>query len=144
MTIKKILLPTLLSLLLTGCWLLGDYTAPNEIGQVSKTDAGVCFQIKNASDYYVHYLSIRDRDAPTRSGFNKKLPALKIAHDQLCISETYYHFPNSGEINIDIALRSPTKKMRRRFIISEFNMVNGEPHPFAPSEYSIPQPDLVD
>lgn len=144
MTIKKVLLPALISSLLTGCWWMGHYSPPNELGLVSLTNAGVCFQIKNASDYYAHYLVIRDSRAPEMSGFKRKLPALKIAHDQLCIPETYYKFPNSGAKRVDIALRSPTKKMRRRYIVSEFNMVNGEPHPFAPSEYSIPLPDVVE
>lgn len=143
-TIKKVRLPILISSLLTGCGWMGHYSPPNELGQASRTDAGVCFQIKNAGDYYAHYLVIRDSRAPEMSGFNREFPALKITNDQLCIPETYYTFPNSGAKRVDIALRSPTRKMRRRYIVSEFNMVNGEPHPFAPSEYSIPLPDVED
>ncbi|WP_455819772.1 putative T6SS immunity periplasmic lipoprotein [Pseudomonas cerasi] len=144
MTIKKARLPLLISALLTGCGWMGHYSPPNELGQVSRTDAGMCFQIENAGDYYAHYLVIRDSRAPEMSGFKRKLPALKITNDQLCIPETYYTFPDSGAKRVDIALRLPTRKMRRRYIVSEFNMVNGEPHPFVPSEYSIPLPDVVD
>ena len=137
MKINNPLLPALLSLLLTGCW-LGDHFPSLEIGQVSRTDAGFCFQINNAGDYYAHYLSIRDRDAPPRSGFNRDFPALKIAHNQLCIPDTYYQFPESGELNVEISLRSPTeRRMMRRIIVSEFRMIKGVPHPFAPQDYSV-------
>ncbi len=137
MKIYKLALPALLSLSLTGCW-LGDHFPSLEIGQVSKTESGFCFQIKNASDYYAHYLSIRDRDAPPRSGFNRDFPALKIANNQLCIPDTYYQFPESGELNVEISLRSPTeRRMMRRIIVSEFMMIKGVPHPFAPRDYSV-------
>lgn len=137
MKVNKLVLPALLSLLLTSCW-LGDHFPSLEIGKVSKTETGFCFQIKNAGDYYAHYLSIRDRDAPPRSGFNRDFPALAIAHNQLCIPETYYQFPESGEINVEISLRSPTeKRMMRRIIVSEFRMIKGVPHPFAPRDYSV-------
>ncbi|BCQ35599.1 MULTISPECIES: putative T6SS immunity periplasmic lipoprotein [Erwinia] len=143
MKINNPLLPTLLSLLLTGCW-LGDHFPPYEVGQVSRTDAGFCFQINNAGDYYVHYLSIRDRHAPERSGFNRKLPALKVANNQLCIPDTYYQFPDYGEINVDISLRSPTeRRMIRRIIISEFRTIKGVPHPFAPRDYSVLTVDYI-
>ncbi|MBP2155670.1 MULTISPECIES: putative T6SS immunity periplasmic lipoprotein [Erwinia] len=143
MKIKVFLFPLLISSLLTGCWLLGDYTPLDEIGQVSRTNSGFCFQIKRPGDYYVHYLSIRDRNAPERSGFNRELPALSIAKNQVCIPQAYYHFPNSGEINVEFALRSPTKKMKRRWIASEFRMVDGEPQPFTPREYSVPTADYM-
>lgn len=143
MKINKLVLPALLSLLLTRCW-LGDHFPSLEIGQVSKTDAGFCFQINNAGDYYAHYLSIRDRDAPPRSGFNRVFPALAIAHNQLCIPETYYLFPESGEINVEISLRSPTeRRMMRRIIVSEFRMIKGVPYPFAPQEYSVITEDYI-
>lgn len=144
--IKKIktLLSGLLSLLLSGCWLLGDYTPLPEIGQVSMTNSAFCFFIKKPGDYYVHYLSIRDRNAPEKSGFNRMLPALAIVNNQLCIPETYYKFREDGEINVDIALRSPTKKRAyRRDIVSEFRMVKGVPHPFTPKEYSMRTDDYI-
>ncbi|BCQ34447.1 hypothetical protein ERHA54_18880 [Erwinia rhapontici] len=144
MKMKKIVFPVLLTSLLTGCGLLGDYTPLPEIGQVSRSQAGFCFQIKNPGDYYVHFLSIRERSAPERSGFNREFPALQIADNQLCIPPSYYHFPDDGEINVDIALRSPTKKRKyRRDIISEFRVVNGVPMPFAPKEYSVKTDDYI-
>ncbi|MBK4725262.1 putative T6SS immunity periplasmic lipoprotein [Pantoea agglomerans] len=144
MTIRKMLLPMLIASLLTGCGLLGDYTPLPEIGQVSRTPSGFCFQIKNPGDYYVHYLSIRDRNAPERSGFNREFPALKIADNQLCIPQAYYQFPADGEINVDIALRSPTKKRAyRRDIVSEFSMEKGVPTPFSPKEYSLRTDDYM-
>lgn len=136
MKIQKLLLPALLSSLLTGCWLLGDRFPQDEIGQVARTNAGFCFQIKGARDYDIHYLSIRDRNAPERSGFNKLRPNLKIADNQLCIPEAYYQFPDSGEIRVDIGLDAPTKMMGRRYIVSEFRIVKGIPHPFTAREYS--------
>ena len=144
MTIKKVLLPALIASLLTGCGWMGHYSPPNELGQVSLTNAGVCFQIKNASDYYAHYLVIRESRAPEMSGFNREFPALKIANDQLCIPETYYKFPNSSAKRVDIALRSPTKKRAyRRDIVSEFSMEKGVPTPFSPKEYSLRTDDYM-
>ena len=142
--IIKILRPILLSSLLVSCGLFGEHFPQYEIVSVSKTFSGYCFQIKNSGDYYAHYISIRDRNAPERSGFNRKLPALKIENDHLCIPQTYYHFPKQGEVNVDIALRSPTKVMQRRFIMSEFKIVNGVPYPFNPYDYSVPIPDAED
>jgi len=144
MKLQKMLLPAMLSLLLTGCWLLGDYTPHYEIAQVSRPPAGFCFQVENPGDYYVHFLSIRDRNAPERSGFNRDFPALIIDNNQICIPETYYKFPEQGEVNVDIALRSPTKRKINRFIMSEFKIVSGVPYPFNPRDYSVPIPDAED
>lgn len=144
MKIKKMLFPVIFSSLLSGCWLLGDYTPHYEIAQVSRTHAGLCFQVEKPGDYYAHYLVIRRRDMPQMSGFNREFPALTIADNQLCIPNSYYHFPDSGEINVEIALRSPTKRMINRFIMSEFKIVNGVPYPFNPRDYSVPIPDAED
>ena len=39
---------------------------------------------------------------------------------------------------------SPTKTMMiRRYIVSEFRMVDGEPQPFTPREYSVPTADYM-
>ncbi|BCQ40526.1 hypothetical protein ERHA54_31290 [Erwinia rhapontici] len=144
MIIRKMLLLTLFSSLLTSCGLMGDYIPSYEMAAVSKTDDGFCFPIKKSGDYYVHSLSIRDRNAPERSGFNKLHPAIKIDHSQFCIPETYYSFPDSGEVRVDIALRSPTQKMKRRDIVSEFRMVKGVPQPFTADEYTVPTYDSED
>ncbi|WP_455819369.1 putative T6SS immunity periplasmic lipoprotein [Pseudomonas cerasi] len=144
MKLQRMLIYALLSSLLTGCWLSGDYTPHYEIVQVSRTGAGFCFHVENPGDYYTHFLSIRDRNAPERSGFNRDFPALIIDNNQICIPEKYYKFPDNGEVNVDIALRSPTKRMIRRFVMSEFKIVNGVPYPFNPREYSIPIPDAED
>lgn len=142
--IRKLLLLIIFSSFLTGCGLMGDYIPPDEMAPVSSSDGGFCFPIKKPDDYYVYYLSIRERNAPERSGFNKLHPAIKIDHSQFCIPETYYLFPDSGEIRVDIALRSPTQKMKRRDIVSEFRMINGIPHPFTADEYSVPIYDVED
>lgn len=143
MKMKKMSILALFSSFLTGCAMLGYYVSPYEIAQVSKTKAGLCFQIKKTEDYYVHYLSIRDRNAPEMSGFNRLLPALKITNNQMCIPDTYYKFAENGEINVDIALHSPTKVIKRRNIVSEFKMVHGEPQPFTPREYSVSTADYM-
>ncbi|WP_212816083.1 putative T6SS immunity periplasmic lipoprotein [Erwinia rhapontici] len=143
MKTSKMSIIALFSSFLTGCGMLGYYVSPYEIAQVSKNNTGLCFQITKPGDYYVHYLSIRDRNAPEMSGFNRLLPALKITSNQMCIPEAYYKFPENGEINVDIALHSPTKVMKRRNIVSEFRMVNGEPQPFTPREYSVPTADCM-
>jgi len=144
MKIKKMLFFVIFSSILSGCGLLGDYTPHYEIVKVSRTHAGFCFQVKRPGDYYAHYLVIRNRDMPQMSGFNKEFPALTIYNNQLCIPDSYYQFPDSGEINVEIALRSPTKRKINRFIMSEFKIVNGVPYPFNPYDYSVPIPDAED
>lgn len=144
MITRKMLLLTLFSSLLSGCGWMGDYIPPDEIAPVSRAKGGFCFPIKKPGDYYAYYLSIRDRNAPERSGFNKLHPAIKIDHSQFCIPETYYSFPDSGEVRVDIALRSPTQKMKRRDIVSEFRMVKGVPQNFNADEYTVPTYDSED
>ncbi len=144
MTIKKSLFTTLFFPLLTGCGLLGEQLPQYEVGEAFRVNNGLCFQIKNTENYYVDYLAIRNRDAPEMSGFNRQLPALTISKNNFCIPRNYYQFPAYGEINVVIALMSPTKTMMiRRYIVSEFRMVDGEPQPFTPREYSVPTADYM-
>ncbi|MGV3346527.1 putative T6SS immunity periplasmic lipoprotein [Enterobacteriaceae bacterium LUAb1] len=139
MNTLKILLPTLLSSLLAGCW-LEDYAPPIKTTTVKRTNAGLCFKVTNPGDYRIATLGIKVRGA--EKGFFREMPALTIKKEQLCIPDSWYHFPQNGEFIVDYSLRSPVKIDKRRFIIVVFRLINGEPYPLQPREGEAPDGDL--
>jgi len=136
---KKLII-ILLSSLVVGCHLLGDYVTPGETSTVSKTDLGLCFAVPNAGDYRPATLGIRHRDTPAATGFFREMPALAIHQGELCIPDSYYKFPSNGAFIVEYALRSPTKKRERRFVVTVFKIVNGEPHMLKPRDDEVSLP----
>ncbi len=131
MPLKNESLIVILSFLLAGCpW--GDYVPQAQLSTVSRTDDAVCFSFPNAGDYRPAYLSVRERAASPGSGFNKKLPPLKVTANHLCIPDSYYHFPDNGDFYADVTLESPGREKEQRILIAVFRLVDGQPQMLEP------------
>lgn len=138
---NKKLMIIIFSSLLTGCHLLGDYIPPGETSTVTKTEHGLCFTVPSAGDYRPATLGIRLRDTPAATGFFREMPALAIHQGELCIPDSYYKFPSNGDFIVEYALRSPTQKRERRFVVTVFKMDNGEPHMLKPRDDEVSLPN---
>ncbi|MGV3345751.1 putative T6SS immunity periplasmic lipoprotein [Enterobacteriaceae bacterium LUAb1] len=122
MIIRKLLVATVLCSLV-GCW-MGDYHHPSETTVAKKTNAGLCFKVNDPGDYRLATLRIRPRDVV--KDFFVMMPALSIADGQLCIPDSYYHFPKNGDYLVDYTLRSPTKVKEQRYVVTALRMTDGE------------------
>ncbi|MGV3345749.1 putative T6SS immunity periplasmic lipoprotein [Enterobacteriaceae bacterium LUAb1] len=122
MIMRNLLLVTVLCSL-AGCW-MGDYHHPSETTVVKKTNAGLCFKVNDPGDYRLATLGIKLRDDD--EGFFRKMPALSITDEQLCIPDSYYHFPKNGDYLVDYTLRSPTKVKELRYVVTALRMTDGE------------------
>ncbi|MGV3344332.1 putative T6SS immunity periplasmic lipoprotein [Enterobacteriaceae bacterium LUAb1] len=133
------LLPVIVLLSLSGCW-MGDYVPPIETTTVKRTNGGLCFKVTDTGDYRLTYIGIKPRDAQT--SFFRNMPALTITEGQLCVPDSYYHFPEEGDFVVDYSLHSPGRVNRPRFMVAVFRLTGGEPFPLPPRESEIPATDL--
>ncbi|MGV3344334.1 putative T6SS immunity periplasmic lipoprotein [Enterobacteriaceae bacterium LUAb1] len=133
------LLPVIALLSLSGCW-MGDYVPPIENTTVKRSHSGLCFNVKKLDDYKLKALRIRNRDA--EKGFFRNMPALTITEGQLCVPDSYYHFPEEGDFVVEYSLHSPGRVNRPRFMVAVFRLTGGEPFLLPPRESEVPATDL--
>ncbi|WP_210405534.1 MULTISPECIES: putative T6SS immunity periplasmic lipoprotein [unclassified Leclercia] len=108
---------------LTGC--PGDRWRFDEEATASTRGDNICFAIPDAEDYQPVNIAINPRG--TLPGEEKIIffPPIRVEKGLLCLSPSFYHFPDKGQFIISYVLQSKSHKDTPRRMVSGVEISRG-------------------
>lgn len=131
---------------LTGCPWGGKKYYPAETASVWMKNHAVCFYIPDSKDYQPVFISINPRGASSKERQFTEKPKLRITDSQLCISPSFYLFPDTSKAPfiVEVVLHSQERSRHPRSFVTGFEMIDGRARnvPLTTREYDVPETSL--
>lgn len=126
---------------MTGCpSSLGHRLKPAETTSVSKNGDAVCFVVPDAKNYQPTMISIGPRGGASDKLYLRQYPKLAINNGQLCITPTFYHFPDKGQFIVTYVLDIPYENDAVRTVITGIEFTGGEVKTFRLADNETARP----
>lgn len=127
---------------LTGCPWGGMKYYPAETASVWMKNNAVCYYVPDSKDYQPVFISINLRNKSSKERQFTENPNLRITDGQLCISPSFYHFPDTSKAPfiVEVVLQSKSKSNHPRSFVTGFEMINGKARDVSLTtrEYHVP------
>lgn len=140
-TNDRSLRPALLSLIclltLTGCPGSGDRLTPDEKATVIMMADNVCFEVPDAGDYQPADIAINPRGTPYKEQNIAFDPALRVTDGKLCISPSFYTFPDQRQFIVEYVLTSSQHPDKPRKMVAGLGILQGHIHSISLTDREI-------
>lgn len=127
-------------LTLTGCPGSGDRIRFDETTQVSRVGKDVCFRVLNSQGYQPAIISINLRHTPSIEKTFTDDPDVIIKNGLLCISPSFYSFPEKGQFIVEYVLTSKKHNHEPRKFVVTLEINKGRIYNVPPTDKEITRP----
>lgn len=110
---------------LTGCPGAGDRLRADEKATATKVGDSICFAIPDAEDYQPVNIAINPKGTDFRDRHIIFDPKLRVTKEQLCISPSFYHFPDKGQFIVSYVLISKRHQDKPRRMVAGLEISSG-------------------